>query len=153
MSFRSPIFNASNADIRSVEDEVSREKALQTVMAGQQAENLLDFDDEPSAATNTLSNGDVSRPQTDRGLISTQQIASAAKSTNPLDELMDLFSTASMATPSQPVGAPMGMDSGMAGLGGAAGRDLMSPVSASPVAGQAAATAQGKKQDDLLGLF
>lgn len=137
-----------------MEEEVSREKALQTVMAGQQAENLLDFDDEPSTPAASAS---TSRPATDRGLISTQQIASVTKSTNPLDELMDLFSTASMAVPSQPAGVPaaaMG-SGGMGGLGGM-GMDLMSPPSASPVAGQPAqAQGQGQKKadDDLLGLF
>ncbi|KAI9633131.1 clathrin binding protein [Dioszegia hungarica] len=136
-----------------VEEEVSREKALQTVMAGQQAENLLDFDDEPSTPAASAS---TSRPATDRGLISTQQIASVTKSTNPLDELMDLFSTASMAVPSQPAGVPaaaMG-SGGMGGMGGM-GMDLMSPPSASPVAGQSAQQGQGQKKadDDLLGLF
>lgn len=129
----------------SVEDEVSREKALQTVMAGQQAENLLDFDDDPIP-----SNPSENRPPTDRGLISKQQIASAAKSTNPLDELMDLFSSANMATPSQPPGAPVGVT----GMGGLSGLDMMSPPSASPVGGQPAQKAQNAKQeDDLLGLF
>nr|ODO02190.1 clathrin binding protein [Cryptococcus depauperatus CBS 7855] len=77
------------------EDEMSREKALQAVVAGQQAENLLDFDDEPTP-TGNLTSGISSPPA---GTISSAQIATAAKSTNPLDELMDLFSTASMSTP------------------------------------------------------
>jgi AP-1 complex subunit beta-1 len=118
-------------------------------MAGQQAENLLDFDDEPSTSTPVSGGmGETSRPGNDRGLISTQQISSAAKSTNPLDELMDLFSTASMAAPSQPVGAPAG-GGGMGGME----LDLMSPPAvSSPVAGQPA-KAQTKGDDDLLGLF
>lgn len=128
-----------------MEDEVSREKALQAVMAGQQAENLLDFDDESS--TTTSIGGSTDRPTNDRGLISSQQISSAAKSTNPLDELMDLFSTASMATPSQPVGVPVTAMAPGGGMGGMAGMDLMSPTSTGQSQGQK------KADDDLLGLF
>lgn len=137
------------ADDYSAEDDISREKALQTVMAGQQAENLLDFDDEPSPAPGASAN---SRPTNDRGLISNQQISSAAKSTNPLDELMDLFSTANMATPSQAPGASaVGSGGGMGG----SGMDLMDPpTSQSPIGGQSQAQGGQKKgDDDLLGLF
>ncbi|WVQ85207.1 hypothetical protein IAT38_007372 [Cryptococcus sp. DSM 104549] len=140
------------------EEETSREKALQAVVAGNQAENLLDFDDDPIP---TPSNGGTplgSLGGVSDGVISSQAIASAAKSTNPLDELMDLFSTASMTAPTQaPVGQPQGGLAGLDGLGG-----LGSPLSpgsgvASPVGGQAAkaqpqAQAAGA-QDDLLGLF
>jgi AP-1 complex subunit beta-1 len=120
-------------------------------MAGQQAENLLDFDDEPSPAPGAST---INRPTNDRGLISNQQISSAAKSTNPLDELMDLFSTANMATPSQAPGASaVGSGGGMGGLG----MDLMEPPSSSqsPVGGQSQGQGQGQKKgdDDLLGLF
>jgi len=118
------------------EDESSREKALQTVVAGNQAENLLDFDDEPSnpADNNTLVSD---------GIISNKAIASAAKSTNPLDELMDLFSTASMTAPvAQPV---MNTSDSFDGLG--MGSSSPAPVPVAPQAGQK------KQDDDLLGLF
>lgn len=99
------------------EDDVARERALQTVVQGQQSENLLDFDaDEPEApGANSLAAG------AGVDIISSQQIASAAKSTNPLDELMDLFSTASVApaAPAQPAG--FGGMSGMGAMGGAMG--------------------------------
>ncbi|KAK4686995.1 AP-1 complex subunit beta-1, partial [Tremellales sp. Uapishka_1] len=107
-------------------EEESREKALHTVVAGQQAENLLDFDmdDEPSSV-NTGS------------LVSNQAIASAAKAVNPLDELMDLFSTASMTTPvSQPVMSAMS-----------------SGPSQPPLPQQQQQHQSSKQEEDLLGLF
>ena len=88
------------------------------------------------------------------GTISSQAIASAAKSTNPLDELMDLFSTASMQAPAQPAGQPAAQSmGGMGGLG-----DLMSPQPTGSTLQQpkpqqqAQQTAKGA-DDDLLGLF
>lgn len=139
----------SQVDQGSAEEETSREKALQTVVAGQQAENLLDFDaDEPSSATE--SNGLASLSS--GGVISSQQIASAAKSTNPLDELMDLFSSASMQAPQAvPAGMPASGSGGMAGLG-----DLMSPPNGTPTSARSPAPvdAQPKKaEEDLLGLL
>ncbi|AFR94503.2 clathrin binding protein [Cryptococcus neoformans C23] len=138
------------------EDDISREKALQAVVAGNQAENLLDFDDEP-----TPTNGESSIPAPGSGLgISSQAIASAAKSTNPLDELMDLFSTASMTTPVVQPGQPAAQaqasaqsSGGLGGLDGLAG--LSSPpqsVSPQPAAPQNQQP-QAAAQDDLLGLF
>ncbi|KJE00395.1 clathrin binding protein [Cryptococcus gattii NT-10] len=140
------------------EDDVSREKALQAVVAGNQAENLLDFDDEP---TPTNGESSVSAPSAGLG-ISSQAIASAAKSTNPLDELMDLFSTASMTTPVVQPGQPAAQAQASAqssqGLGGLDGLGSLSspPQSVSPQ--PAAPQNQGQQkqaaaQDDLLGLF
>ncbi|ODN80474.1 hypothetical protein L202_02712 [Cryptococcus amylolentus CBS 6039] len=140
------------------EDDASREKALQTVVAGQQAENLLDFDDDPAPSngpSNDLSGlASLSSPPTSGG-ISNQQIASAAKSTNPLDELMDLFSTASMSAPAvqpgQPALTPQQSGGGLSGLSGLSGLEgLASPPAATPQPQQQ--SAQGG-QDDLLGLF
>ncbi|OXH35233.1 clathrin binding protein [Cryptococcus neoformans] len=140
------------------EDDISREKALQAVVAGNQAENLLDFDDEP-----TPTNGESSIPAPGSGLgISSQAIASAAKSTNPLDELMDLFSTASMTTPVVQPGQPAAQaqasaqsSGGLGGLDGLAG--LSNPpqsVSPQPAAPQnQKQQPQAAAQDDLLGLF
>jgi hypothetical protein len=130
------------------EEDISREKALQTVVAGQQAENLLDFDaDEP-----TTSDGD-GRRASEVGMISSQAIATAAKASNPLDELMDLFSSASMAAPAQIPEGPMGLDTG-GGMGGM-GMNLMSPTNGSPalVSLPDAGKQAGKAEDDLLGLF
>lgn len=127
---------------------MSREKALQAVVAGNQAENLLDFDtEEPSSSGATSSNTLVSD-----GVISSRAIATAAKSTNPLDELMDLFSTASMTAPApQPV---MNNDSGLDGLGALSSTPSPAPVPVAPQhAPSAQAKAQAKADDDLLGLF
>ena len=123
------------------EDDTSREKALQTVVAGQQAENLLDFDTEEVTINghSQLRNNTFS---TD-GMISNQAIASAAKSVNPLDELMDLFSTASMNVPTGQL--PGGLD-------------ILSSSSPAPpplVQQQVAHAVQTGKAgpEDLLGLF
>ncbi|KAK8844607.1 hypothetical protein IAR55_006454 [Kwoniella newhampshirensis] len=153
------------------EEDVSREKALQTVVAGNQAENLLDFDaDDEPAPTN---GGSSSRGLVSDGVISSQAIASVAKSTNPLDELMDLFSTASMTAPStQPI-APPSISAGVTGLTGstsAASSDPFASLSglSSPPTGnghgiqsppayqpqqQQKQTSGGGASDDLLGLF
>lgn len=118
---------------------------MQTVVAGQQAENLLDFDAEEPAT-----NGDSHLRQNDfasDSMISNQAIASAAKSTNPLDELMDLFSTASMTAPTiQPAGQ------GFAGFGML---QSSSPAPPPQVQQQVAQAVQSGRagQEDLLGLF
>lgn len=142
----------------SAEDDVSREKALQAVVAGNQAENLLDFDDEP---TPTNGESSVSAPSAGLG-ISSQAIASAAKSTNPLDELMDLFSTAGMTTPVVQPGQPAAQAQASAqssqGLGGLDGLGSLSSLPQSVSPQPAAPQNQGQQkqaaaQDDLLGLF
>ncbi|WOO79682.1 AP-1 complex subunit beta-1 [Vanrija pseudolonga] len=134
------------------EEDTARERALQTVVAGQQAENLLDFDaDEPEAAGpgSDLSGLGASG-------ISSQTIASVAKSTNPLDELMDLFSTASMAAPTA---APAPAVSGLGGLAGFSTSPPQTSLSPTPAAPAAPAAAAPKAatvtaaEDDLLGLF
>lgn len=123
------------------EDDTSREKALQTVVAGQQAENLLDFDtEEPSTnGESHLRNNAFSSD----GMISNQAIASAAKSVNPLDELMDLFSTASMNVPTGQLSGGMGFSTSS------------SPAPPPLVQQQVAHAVQTGKagQEDLLGLF
>lgn len=131
---------------------MSREKALQAVVAGNQAENLLDFDmDEPSSSS-TPSNTLVSD-----GVISNRAIASAAKSTNPLDELMDLFSTASMTAPdTQPV-MNTNMGNGLDSLGGFGSTPSPVPMAPQPVPPKPQAQPQGQGQtkpdEDLMGLF
>jgi AP-1 complex subunit beta-1 len=83
-------------------------------------------------------------------MISNKAIASAAKSTNPLDELMDLFSTASMTAPAtQPV---MSTSDSLDGLGMGMG-STPSPVPTAPQVGQGQVQGQKKQDDDLLGLF
>lgn len=121
--------------------------ALQTVVAGQQAENLLDFDaDEPA----TPGNENTFAGMGSTSGITSQAIASAAKSTNPLDELMDLFSTANVATPAPAVpAAPAAASMDFSGLSSPSGGTP--PPAPAPAA--AAPAQQSGASDDLLGLF
>ncbi|POW18670.1 hypothetical protein PSHT_05470 [Puccinia striiformis] len=79
------------------EEDFSRERAIATVVQGQNAENLLDFGDDdpiegeqPSSMLSKSSNGLGSSLSGGRGLTGTtsNQITSA---TNPLDDLLGLF--------------------------------------------------------------
>jgi hypothetical protein len=112
----------------------SAKAALQTVAAGQVAENLLDFDDEPAS-------------EEPKGLAATQVLQQpAAKSimsgtsANPLDDLVSIFGSASLSS-SMPVGP--GPPASFNALGGAAPQ---APPTASP-------STSLNQQEDLLGLF
>ena len=140
------------------DERFSTQKALQTVAAGQQAENLLDFDDAPSP------DGQPSELGATEVLSSTPAAANplARTSSNPLDDLVSIFggmggsgmsgggvnggmgdgglgglSFGSSAFGSSALAAPKIVPSTAAGLG---------PTVASPVQAQ-------QPQDDLLGLF
>jgi len=136
---------ASNLD-----DEVSStQKALQNIVAGQQAENLLDFGDDDA--------GDGQPSGLAATTISSATPAAAnllQNSSNPLDDLVSIFGGSGSPSPGQQPQQPQ-----MGGLGGlsfgaqpavpqtmAAGFGAPSPAAAKP-----AQPAQG--QDDLLGLF
>jgi hypothetical protein len=69
------------------DERFSTQKALQTVAAGQQAENLLDFDDVPSTE------GQPSGLAATEVLSSTPAAANllAGTSSNPLDDLVSIF--------------------------------------------------------------
>ena len=127
------------------DDRFTAQKALQTVVAGQQAENLLDFDDGPTQE---------GQPS---GLAATQILPSSTAaanllsgtSTNPLDDLVSIFG---------------GMSASGVGGGGNAGTDVfgglgsVSPPGgnfiASPLESVASPTiGTSKPQEDLLGLF
>ena len=136
---------------------MSREKALQTVVAGQQAENLLDFDeiDEPSSSSSNMFT------QSSGSAATQSAIASAVKSTNPLDELMDLFggSTLEASQPAQPAGMPAPLNqmlsptpTGMSGMGmGMGGMGAMQPTSTGgSVKGSNGANSFGGAFDDLM---
>ncbi|KIY71907.1 Adaptor protein complex beta subunit [Cylindrobasidium torrendii FP15055 ss-10] len=131
------------------DERSSAQKALQTVAAGQQSENLLDFDDAPAT------DGQPS------GLAATQfsQTPAAASilsgtSSNPLDDLVSIFGAQS--TPQQ---APSAAGPAFGNLGGLdfgmspspAGVTSPSVGVMSPAAPQA--QNQQNQQDDLLGLF
>ncbi|TFK29094.1 clathrin binding protein [Coprinopsis marcescibilis] len=137
-----------------IEDQFSTQKALQTVAAGQQAENLLDFGDDPS-------DGGVS------GLAATQVFSQpaaanllAGTSSNPLDDLVSIFGNSASIAPATPapasalfggMGVPMTpatpapLNAGLFGGGGFA-----TPTQSSQPGSSANKPAQ---EDDLLGLF
>jgi AP-1 complex subunit beta-1 len=111
----------------------SAKTALQTVAAGQAAENLLDFDDEPAQHGPT-------------GLAATQVLQEpAAKnimsgtSTNPLDDLVSIFGSTSLS-PSAPIPLAAPSIDPLGGFG------VISPATATP-------STPSNQQEDLLGLF
>ncbi|EJF55926.1 clathrin binding protein [Dichomitus squalens] len=129
------------------DDRIATQKALQTVAAGQQAENLLDFDD------------DVQGDGQPSGLAATTILAQtpaaanllAGTSSNPLDDLVSIFGGANLnSTPAAPAPA-----NGLGGFGFGASplapaAPSITPTALSPQPPQQ--PAQGG-QDDLLGLF
>ena len=132
------------------DDRFSAQKALQTVAAGQQAENLLDFDDVPSDQPSGLAATQISTT------IPAAANLIAGTSTNPLDDLVSIFgnlgSTQPTPTPVSPVntfGSPPPsqpqQQNAFVGLG--LGGVASSPQVTSPPPQQA------QKEDDLLGLF
>ncbi|KAF7373314.1 AP complex subunit beta [Mycena sanguinolenta] len=130
------------------EDQFSARKALQTVAAGQQAENLLDFGDDP------VTDGQPSGLAATDVLARTPAAANlmSGMSSNPLDDLVSIFGSASMAAPTTapaPAVDPLGMNAfgGGAAFGGAAS---LSPTAVSPPLTKAP---QQQPQEDLLGLF
>lgn len=127
----------------SLDDGISStQKALQNIVAGQQAENLLDFGD------------DDSRDGQPSGLAATTISATPAaasllqNSSNPLDDLVSIFGGSGVGGLSSPQGPPMG---GLGGLSLRAQPPVPLEAMASPTVTRAAQPVQG--QDDLLGLF
>jgi len=139
-----------------VDDQFSTQKALQTVVAGRQAENLLDFDDD-----NTMMEGQPS------GLAATQvfsETPAAAKllagtSSNPLDDLVSIFG-GSGGGGGVPMSATTNLGFGtFGGTGvGFGGMPLspMPPPTLNPALPPKPSSQQPQpqhQQDDLLGLF
>jgi len=137
------------------DDRFSTQKALQTVVAGQQAENLLDFDDGPSndgpsnegPSNEGPSNDGPSNNGQPSGLAATEVFTSA----NPLDDLVSIFGGA---------GGPDAGQSNSLGVFsyGAGFRSAMSPLPPHTPSslGQSFAVPSAqpqKQQEDLLGLF
>jgi hypothetical protein len=129
------------------DDRFSTQKALQTVVAGQQAENLLDFDDGPSnngrpsglAATEVLSTTPAAA-----GLLS-------GTSANPLDDLVSIFGGAGGLEAGKP--HSLGVSYGGSGFGPALSPlPPQTPSSLGPSFAVPPAQSQ-KPQEDLLGLF
>ncbi|THG95967.1 hypothetical protein EW026_g5777 [Hermanssonia centrifuga] len=133
------------------DDQLVTQRALQTVVIGQQAENLLNFDDPADV--------DDQQPS---GIAATAVLAStpaaanllAGTSSNPLDDLVSIFGNSGMGSTSTP--APPQYQNAFAGL------SFASPITPAPAAPitpsvlQAASPVQSQPQqaqDDLLGLF
>ncbi|KAH7908849.1 adaptin N terminal region-domain-containing protein [Hygrophoropsis aurantiaca] len=122
------------------DDRFTAQKAFQTVVAGQQAENLLDFDDAPA------------QDDQPSGLAATQILPStpaaanflSGTSTNPLDDLVSIFGD--MGT-SGGGNAPVGN-----GLGSPPVGLLPTPLT-SPLETLGSPASAQKPQEDLLGLF
>ncbi|KAF8637098.1 hypothetical protein AX17_003003 [Amanita inopinata Kibby_2008] len=128
------------------DERLATQKALQTVVAGQQAENLLDFDDTPSAE------GQPSGLAATEILSQTPAAANllAGTSSNPLDDLVSIFGGTTLA--------PTTQSNSLGGLS-FGGSGFNSPsVTAPPPTPLTATTSQppmqtNQAQDDLLGLF
>ncbi|KAK2465515.1 hypothetical protein APHAL10511_002407 [Amanita phalloides] len=126
------------------DERLATQRALQTVAAGQQAENLLDLDDTPSA------DGQPSGLAATEILAKTPAAANliAGTSSNPLDDLVSIFGGDSLATPatSNPLGG--------FGFGSASyGMNMASLATPAPTPVTATAPPQTSGQEDLLGLF
>ncbi len=104
----------------SSDDDLSAQKALQHIVAGQQSENLLDFDE-----TGSLSEAPSGLAAT-AALASTPAAASliSGTSSNPLDDLVSIFGSVSVGVaspppPSSSLGVGLGSPSfGGGGIGG-----------------------------------
>ncbi|KAJ8508822.1 hypothetical protein ONZ45_g8941 [Pleurotus djamor] len=139
-----------------LDDKFSAQKALQTVAAGQQAENLLDFDDLPATE------GQPSGLAATEVLSSTPAAANllAGTSANPLDDLVSIFGSGASISPTPPSNPLGGMAFGINTSVMNPSPSVMSPVvrgvasPAIPPAYASATPAQTQKpEDDLLGLF
>jgi len=140
------------------DERFSAQKALQTVAAGQQAENLLDFDDAPSTE------GQPSGLAATEVLTSTPAAANflAGTSSNPLDDLVSIFG----GMGSSDAGGTNGLGNGGMGgeglgglsFGGGAFRSPTSPQAPTSIAaglgpGAVSPVQAQQPQEDLLGLF
>ncbi|RDX49052.1 Adaptor protein complex beta subunit [Lentinus brumalis] len=137
--------SADSVQRKATDDRLATQKALQTVAAGQQAENLLDFSD------------DVPNEGQPSGLAATTVLAStpaaanllAGTSSNPLDDLVSIFGGANLGASSTPASSnPMG------GFGFGASPLTPAPAITPVMSPQPPAQPQAQSgQDDLLGLF
>ncbi|KAI5453745.1 beta-adaptin [Naganishia albida] len=136
-----------------IEDaDTSTQKALETVVAGQKSENLLDFDvDEPSIADTSIGTNTVPAGYAP----SSAAIASVAAAKNPLDELMDLFSNSNLSAPTNAPGLSVTSPTGPSVQAAAA---ASSPFDFDGLAGFGGSSANKPsapkaQSEDLLGLF
>ncbi|TFK67982.1 Adaptor protein complex beta subunit [Pluteus cervinus] len=131
------------------DDLSSTQKALQTVAAGQQSENLLDFDDAPATE------GQPSGLAATEVFSQTPAAANllAGTSSNPLDDLVSIFGGSGGGAAAGGLGG-----FGALGLGGfapapAPATQALSPISTPAIQSPPPQQAPQQPQDDLLGLF
>ena len=145
------------------DDRANARKALQTVAAGQQAENLLNFDDDDTDGS--------ALQQQPVGIAATAVLAStpaaanllAGTSSNPLDDLVSIFGNAGIGSVASPPPAAASASGGDLFGGLAFGQTTSTAASAPSTPGvlQAASPPppmhpqqkQQAAQEDLLGLF
>ncbi|KIM23557.1 hypothetical protein M408DRAFT_27782 [Serendipita vermifera MAFF 305830] len=135
------------------DEEASRKAAIQKVAAGQQAENLLDFDDAPAVEG-------VAPTGIAAAVANTPGVSKVLTSSNPLDDLVSIFGAGGTGNG---FGGGGGGGSGLGGLaspvggnGGLGGLDMFgsTPVAAAPTPAQAPnPPPSASQQEDLLGLF
>ncbi|KAG9005671.1 beta-adaptin [Tulasnella sp. JGI-2019a] len=127
-------------------DDLTREKALQTLATGQQAENLLDFGDDGAADGDAAPSGlAATAALTSAGR---QNSGSLAAAPNPLDDLVSIFGSSGIGGGGMmTTGFPM-LSQGPPPLANLNGGGSMAAAQ-TPVKQTAAAT----QSDDLLGLF
>ncbi|KAL4077695.1 adaptin N terminal region-domain-containing protein [Scleroderma citrinum] len=129
------------------DDQAFAQKAFRTVVAGQQAENLLDFDDAPAQ-------------EGPSGLAATQILPSSpaaanflsGTSTNPLDDLVSIFGGMSTVGAGAGGGGSVGDGGGLGGFAGS-GTALPPLASVSLLDSHASPSTGQRPQEDLLGLF
>ncbi|KAJ7147265.1 adaptin N terminal region-domain-containing protein [Mycena filopes] len=131
------------------DEQFSTKKALQTVAAGQQAENLLDFGD------------DLATDGQPTGLAATDVLAQtpgaanlmSGMSSNPLDDLVSIFGGAGLGS-APAAGDPLSaFGAGAAASPPAAFGAGFGGAALSPPLGQPAQAPAAQPQEDLLGLF
>jgi AP-1 complex subunit beta-1 len=133
------------------EDQFSAQKAFQTVAAGQQAENLLDFDDVPSDQPSGLAATEISTA------IPAAANLMAGTSSNPLDDLVSIFGHLGTTQPTPTAVSPTNVFGSSPPLQHQPQQNAFAGLGLGGVASPPQVTSpppqQGQKEDDLLGLF
>jgi AP-1 complex subunit beta-1 len=133
------------------DDRFSTHRAFQTVAAGQQAENLLDFDDVPSDQPSGLAATEISTT------IPAAANLIAGTSSNPLDDLVSIFGNLSSTQPAPTAMSPTNIFGSSPPLQHQARQNAFAGLglgtAASPPQVTSPQLQQGQKEEDLLGLF
>ena len=134
------------------DDRFSAQKAFQTVAAGQQAENLLDFDDVPSDQPSGLAATQISTT------IPAAANLIAGTSSNPLDDLVSIFGNMGTEQPTTAPAAPMNLFNSQPSLQPQQQQDAFGGLGLGGMASPPQVTSPPpqqpqKQEEDLLGLF